>query len=62
MWRTVLLYALALGLGAALLEWLHYRHAMTTLMKLHADTLAALAEAEARWLEASEAMEQGLAA
>lgn len=28
MWRTVLLYALALGLGAALLEWLHYRHAM----------------------------------
>jgi ATP-binding cassette subfamily F protein 3 len=32
------------------------------LMKRHADTLAALAAAEARWLEASEAMEQGLAA
>ena len=31
MWRTVILYALALGLGAALLEWLHYRHAMRAL-------------------------------
>lgn len=37
-------------------------HSMTTLMKLHADTLAALAEAEARWLEASEAIEQAQAA
>jgi ATP-binding cassette subfamily F protein 3 len=35
---------------------------MSALMKRHADTLAALAEAETRWLEASEAMEQGLAA
>lgn len=31
MWRTVILYALALGLGAAVLEWLHYRHAMRAL-------------------------------
>ncbi|MDQ8756620.1 ABC-F family ATP-binding cassette domain-containing protein [Sphingosinicella sp. LHD-64] len=37
-------------------------HSMTTLMKLHADTLAALAEAEARWLEASEAIEEAQAA
>ncbi len=35
---------------------------MTALMKRHADTLAALAEAEARWLEASEAIEQSEAA
>jgi len=35
---------------------------MTDLMKRHADTLAALAEAEARWLEASEAIEQSEAA
>ena len=36
--------------------------AMSALMKRHADTLAALADAEARWLEASEAMEQNEAA
>jgi ATP-binding cassette subfamily F protein 3 len=36
--------------------------AMSELMKRHADTIAALAAAEARWLEASEAIEQGLAA
>ena len=37
-------------------------HSMTTLLKLHAETLAALAAVEARWLEASEAMEQAQAA
>jgi ATP-binding cassette subfamily F protein 3 len=37
-------------------------HSMTTLMKLHADTLAALAEAEARWLAASESMDEAQAA
>jgi ATP-binding cassette, subfamily F, member 3 len=36
--------------------------AMSELMKRHADTVAALAEAEARWLEASEAIEQSQAA
>jgi ATP-binding cassette subfamily F protein 3 len=36
--------------------------AMSALMKRHADTLAALAHAEARWLEASEAIEQSQAA
>jgi ATP-binding cassette subfamily F protein 3 len=36
--------------------------AMSALMKRHADTIAALADAEARWLEASEAMEQSEAA
>ena len=35
---------------------------MTALMKRHADLVAALAEAEARWLEASEAIEQAEAA
>jgi ATP-binding cassette subfamily F protein 3 len=35
---------------------------MTALMKRHADVVAALAEAEARWLEASEAIEQAEAA
>jgi ATP-binding cassette subfamily F protein 3 len=35
---------------------------MTALMKRHADILAALADAEARWLEASEAIEQSEAA
>jgi hypothetical protein len=35
---------------------------MSELMKRHADTIAALAGAEARWLEASEAMEQSAAA
>jgi ATP-binding cassette subfamily F protein 3 len=36
--------------------------AMSALMKRHADTIAALARAEARWLEASEAIEQSQAA
>jgi len=36
--------------------------AMSALMKRHADTVAALAEAEARWLQASEAIEQSQAA
>ena len=36
--------------------------AMSALMKRHADTIAALAEAEARWLQASEAIEQSQAA
>jgi ATP-binding cassette subfamily F protein 3 len=36
--------------------------AMSALMKRHADTIAALALAEARWLEASEAIEQSQAA
>jgi ATP-binding cassette subfamily F protein 3 len=35
---------------------------MTALMKRHADTIAALADAEALWLEASEAIEQSEAA
>ncbi|HYD13954.1 MAG TPA: ABC-F family ATP-binding cassette domain-containing protein [Allosphingosinicella sp.] len=35
---------------------------MTDLMKRHADVVAALADAEARWLEASEAIEQSAAA
>jgi ATP-binding cassette subfamily F protein 3 len=35
---------------------------MTALMKRHADVVTALAEAEARWLEASEAIEQSEAA
>jgi ATP-binding cassette subfamily F protein 3 len=38
------------------------RLTMTELMKLHAETGAKLAEAEARWLEASEAMERARAA
>jgi ATP-binding cassette subfamily F protein 3 len=36
--------------------------AMSALLKRHADTITALALAEARWLEASEAMEQSAAA
>jgi len=36
--------------------------AMSELMKRHADTVGALADAEARWLEASEAAEQSAAA
>ena len=36
--------------------------AMSALMKRHADVVSALAEAEARWLEASEAIEQSEAA
>ena len=36
--------------------------AMSELMKRHADAVAALADAEARWLEASEAVEQSAAA
>ncbi len=35
---------------------------MTALMKRHADVIAALQDAEARWLEASEAIEQSEAA
>jgi ATP-binding cassette subfamily F protein 3 len=36
--------------------------AMSQLMKLHAEAVAGLAKAEARWLEASEAIEQAEAA
>jgi ATP-binding cassette subfamily F protein 3 len=35
---------------------------MSALMKLHAEAVAALAAAEARWLDASEAIEQAQAA